>query len=1297
MHLAITANRSVDKKKITLALLLMAIIAFSFWTQSRMPALDSKAQMGQRTSISSIAFDTILEVDPEQIFIQRVAYSSLNWAYTNWKGMSFGLLFASAFLTLLKNLPKSNRPRNAFLSALQGTAIGVPLGVCANCATPIAQGMHKAGSRLEVVLATLMSSPTLNIIVLSMMFTLLPFHLVVIKLVSVFVFILIVMPILVKILESNADSNGINLQALKQLENSAQGKTNTETNSSCNITSAEAGAPITSWKNACKNIISEYFDNLLYIVKTTLPLMILAGILGAFVIEAIPFGILSSLEITLLTLFLVATLGVFLPVPIAFDIIVVATLLASGLPVAFAMTLLFSLGIFSIYPALVIARHISVSLSISLFISCALVATLAGYAADYVDTYISDKNTQRLDIALSELSQNRQANKDLVLVVDICHKTESRNDESVCLFRAIHQHLSSAPSLVSCEKNLADDTVLMAACRLGVQHKSGLNKPNDCLSATPQALRDRCLFDLPTEKPGELSGTSICPQIQSPFLSIECTQREQPFHRSSNETEALAQCETLAGLARTKCFRALYMRTAYFSEGKSDRERFKSNICQALKDSGLHTECYEYRARRVSEKSGDLENCMQINNPDIRSACVIGSLLVKLDLQQKIRHQMTEVTAKTPANTTNIKPLENGAIPEAIQWINFSDTLSSNFPETNKNMTISYRADAQRNTQTISTQHGFSQINAESIGLDHQENFVLPDFFEPFRYGRGVTSGDYNNDDRPDLAFSSAEGLLIYRNTGNGQFIRENIDLSWLEISNSFVISFVDINNDGWLDLFLSTYAGPNYFIINNEGKWNTDKPIIMKDNNRVVTLSAGFSDQDRDGDLDFYLGNWSFGMEKHFNAVFSQNYWMINNEGVFDSVKTDEILGETLSVLLSDVNNDSYTDLLIANDRDAPDLFYLGKAAGGFDKRAEAGGLLPIAPTQTMSIDSADFNNDLLMDIFSADLKVGAGPDKPYCSFLSKGQSRCQSLIADWQAVNKLDVNACNALTNTQDKYQCLSSIAIMLAKRKEDMGLCDLIPAENLYQQRFCKFLAQSSEEMPSYKLATHIRQVPGIKLLMGSASGQFIDTTFEAGVDNSWWAWNSKAADLDNDEWQDIYASNGFSFGEPTSMSRTHSNVFYHNQGNGRFIKAEQPFGLVDYVNTSSYTYVDLDIDGDLDIVATGTMSPPRVFINNEKNNSVSFILRDEKGNRFCVGCKLIISYGEDGKKKQLRELKLSGGFLSFDELVIHFGLSDYQLIKRVEVIWSDGESSIIEQNMPANRRYKIERKTPTTPQI
>ena len=100
--------------------------------------------------------------------------------------------------------------------------------------------------------------------------------------------------------------------------------------------------------------------NLWYVVLRTVPLMLLAGLLGAVVVHLLPMNTMLDFEPGVFSLLLVALVGIFLPVPIAFDIVVVAVLVSAGAPMLYSMTLLFVLGIFSIYPFFIVWNTISV-------------------------------------------------------------------------------------------------------------------------------------------------------------------------------------------------------------------------------------------------------------------------------------------------------------------------------------------------------------------------------------------------------------------------------------------------------------------------------------------------------------------------------------------------------------------------------------------------------------------------------------------------------------------------------------------------------------------------------------------------------------------------------------------------------------------------------------------------------------------------------------------------------------------------------------------------------------------------
>ena len=125
------------------------------------------------------------------------------------------------------------------------------------------------------------------------------------------------------------------------------------------------------------------------------------------------------------------------------------------------------------------------------------------------------------------------------------------------------------------------------------------------------------------------------------------------------------------------------------------------------------------------------------------------------------------------------------------------------------------------------------------------------------------------------------------------------------------------------------------------------------------------------------------------------------------------------------------------------------------------------------------------------------------------------------------------------------------------------------------------------------------------------------------------------------------------------------------------------------SSAYTYVDFDNDGDLDLISTTVNGPIKVFVNNQTaNHSVAVALRDYRGNRFGIGSKVFIYYG-DGRA-QLRELKSGGGFISIDAAVAYFGLGAHQVIDKMEVIWSTGEKTQHSGPFQAGAKYTLTRR-------
>ena len=371
---------SLNNMRILLVLTVLATTAAMFWSGSRYPSLNEKAIMGGSAALEDpLSFEASLQTQPGDPLPQRILFSTVNWVETNLEGMTFGLVIGACLLTLI-GLISVRGHRNGYINAALGLLVGTPLGVCVNCAAPVAKGMHDGGARLETTLATMFSSPTLNIVVISMLLSIFPPYLVVIKLALTLFFILLVVPWLSRRVFSDE-------RAL------------TYDDTLCAIAPAEPSQPDSSLASALLMTGSDLIKNLWYVVSRTVPLMLLAGGLGAVAANVLPLQTLVDLEPTLASLVLVALVGIFLPVPVAFDIVVVAVLISTGVPMIYSMTLLFTLGIFSIYPFMIVWRSISARVAIVLTSVLIAMGIAGGVVADRIHKAELEQMMQYLEQA----------------------------------------------------------------------------------------------------------------------------------------------------------------------------------------------------------------------------------------------------------------------------------------------------------------------------------------------------------------------------------------------------------------------------------------------------------------------------------------------------------------------------------------------------------------------------------------------------------------------------------------------------------------------------------------------------------------------------------------------------------------------------------------------------------------------------------------------------------------------------------------------------------------------------------
>jgi uncharacterized membrane protein YraQ (UPF0718 family) len=352
-------------KRILFVCAVIVVAAAAFWSGSRYPSLDEKSMMGGSARLEDpLSFEASIQIQPSDGLFTRIVSTTINWLETNLEGMAFGLLIGACLLTLIALVPARGH-RNGFVNTLIGVGVGAPLGVCVNCAAPVAKGMHDGGARLETTLATMFSSPTLNIIVLSMLFSIFPLYLAVIKLTQTLIFVLLLVPLLSRWV------------FVKERVESYDDDT-------CAIQPTTAVPVNENWLSALRGASISLGHSLVYISIRTIPLMVLAGLLGAVVVHLMPLSNLLEHEPGILSVAVVALVGIFLPVPVAFDIVLVAVLVSAGAPMIYSMTLLFTLGVFSIYPFFIVSKTISMRVAVVLTAVLVVIGVIGGIIADQI-------------------------------------------------------------------------------------------------------------------------------------------------------------------------------------------------------------------------------------------------------------------------------------------------------------------------------------------------------------------------------------------------------------------------------------------------------------------------------------------------------------------------------------------------------------------------------------------------------------------------------------------------------------------------------------------------------------------------------------------------------------------------------------------------------------------------------------------------------------------------------------------------------------------------------------------------
>jgi len=1008
--------------------------------------------MGDATAINGISFDTFLEVVETDPWWKRSVFNFVNWAYTNKQGMTFGILFAAAIMLII-GLLRKHQFQNRFANSFLGLVIGAPLGVCVNCATPIAEGFKRSGGRLETAMAMMMSSPTMNVIVLSMLFSLFPTWMVVVKIGFTLVFILIGIPILSRLF---APKDKVELAVGSVL--------NTEANKVDKYFSDtyDKFENDNTWFAALRWLVTQYFSKLWQIAKLALPFMALAGLLGSLVITFMPWEYIvqmnfqTDLEITLISMLGLALLGVFLPVPMAFDIIIVAVLVAAGVPPRYTLVLLFTLGIFSIYPWLLIRRTVSKKFAWISFSVLVLIGFTAGATGHLYDKW---------------------------------------------------QWKQIMPERLEAFK-----------------------------SSDSQGPRKEVFFpDL---------------KIVSSETLLESIHQNQKKPTQSIETEGI-------------------IIKSYPFSPKGDRKGEK----------------------HFSERAGN------------------------------------------------------------------------------------------------------------EIGIAVANSISVMHFLEPFTQAPGIAAGDIHGDGWADIVVAHETGLYLFANQG-GQFVRQGLYAKGMENYSFFNAALIDLDNDGWLDLYASTYRNGNFVFYNKDGSFESMAPIQLPNHEQaVLTYAPAFGDLNKDGLLEVFLGNWSLGTETYPRRALnaSKNVLLRPIDSGYSMEVMDGISGETLSTLMADINNDGNTDLVVGNDFLIPDRYFFGAKDGTLNEVLQKDQLIEKTGQQTMNFSLVDINNDLVPEMYVAQIaNMGLEIGKEVTEVSSALSYEVE--YPGYKELFKKMLSIHQSFTLTGRKLSlsycpqgweddCMAILTYSGAKAKRDLGptsaACEYFPEGWENYKWLCEADREDYTEYSKEEVLEYIHQKNEDNFLFQlTESGKFEDLAPAYGITRTGWTWNAKFADLNNDEWQDLYAVNGYYQNQVWER-----NFLFMNQEGKSMVNESEVSGLGSFLPSQAYLYLDYDQDGDIDIISAPHIGPIKVYDNNTQGNSIAFEIRDSIGNSYGVGTKVFIYYG-DGRT-QMKEIVASGGCKSFDLMEAHFGLGTHTEVNKLRILWSTGEETSIVHPLSAGAKYVITR--------
>ncbi len=540
----------------------------------------------------------------------------------------------------------------------------------------------------------------------------------------------------------------------------------------------------------------------------------------------------------------------------------------------------------------------------------------------------------------------------------------------------------------------------------------------------------------------------------------------------------------------------------------------------------------------------------------------------------------------------------------------------------------------------------FTELPPEQTGIVTTNNYADPRMwgernreFEVGSIGTGVAIGDYDGDGRPDIfVVSKTESCRLFRNLGGFKF-EDVTDKAGVGDKGEAAgvwkqgATFVDINNDGRLDIYVCRFNAPNLLYINQgDGTFKEMAHAYGLDVNDASVM-ASFCDYDRDGWLDVFIQTNLLDANLHPGG--QRNYLFHNNRnGTFTNVTEQAGIsgeGQGHSATWWDFDNNAWPDLYVANDFAQPDKLYRNNRDGTFTNVLNE--VVPHTPFSSMGSDLGDVNNDGLLDLFVPDM--AATTHEKDQRGMADSRSRTTE---DDQNPGRAPQYERNALYLNTGTGRCLEAANLTglaatdwtWSPRFEDLdddGRIDLFATNGMY------------------------REATNLDLMARQLSAQTAAERIRVMHD---------------------------------SLPLAESHLAFRNLGDLQFENVSAAWGLNQKGVAFGSALGDLDGDGDLDLVYANYQKGVTVLRNdNQTGHCVNLDLRGTVSNRFGVGATVTI---ESAAGRQVRQLWLARGYMSSSEPMLHFGLGPDTMIYRLTVQWPSGGRQVFE-NLPVDRRFTI----------